>query len=304
MRNTKLLTSLLASAVLASASSATEADQLACLSSRAAELASAAASSCDASTPQFQSKLHACISDLTSLGSLESCFTSAGCPPTAAAWALSHCKSLPDLRRREPLPLAAIPTATLPANFVPLFGRAATSEPSPSPCFTDELTTITQCTSNDQGSKSCFPTASPSAVCRKDLICRIDNQGNPSCMVRNSAMGIAGIIIAIGFACALVVSVFGICFFCCKERKEQTRLEKAAEAAKIAKEAKAATAAAKRPGRNVTGGVGESGVQASQGQPLMYEGGDVGGAGQQGGGQGGGAAGGGYGSAANPFSDR
>lgn len=112
-------------------------------------------------------------------------------------------------------------------------------------------------------------------------------------------MGVGGIIIAICFAAALVVSVFSICFLCCKERREQTRLEKAKEAAKIAKEAKAATAAAKRPGRNVTGGVGETGVQ-SQGQPLMYgggaggHGGDVGAGGQQ--------APGGYGSA-NPFVD-
>ncbi|KAK4227159.1 hypothetical protein QBC38DRAFT_478470 [Podospora fimiseda] len=300
MRNTKLF--LLASAyTLASATTISEAadKKLACISSRAAEIASAA-SSCAGTS---QSTLHTCISDLTSLSNLQKCFTDAGCPTTAAQWALSHCKEQaeeennisPDLRRRQPAPLAAMPTPVLP-NLVPLFGRAATSEPSPSPCFTETMTSITSCTTNDGGSKSCFPTTSPSAICRPDLICKIDGQGNPSCMNKHSDMTLAGIIIAIVFACALVVSIAGICFFCCKERKEQDRLVKAAEAAKIAKEAKAATAASKRPGKSVTGGVGEiGGGGASQGQPLMYEGGDVGAGSQQGGG---------YGSAANPFSDR
>ncbi|KAK4159244.1 hypothetical protein QBC43DRAFT_131655 [Cladorrhinum sp. PSN259] len=294
MRNT-LLTSLLgaSAAHLAAAGSSntqnkpSEADQLACISSRAAELAAAA--SCAGS---LQSKLHTCLADLPSLSAIESCFTDANCPGTTAAWALSHCTSASsDLRRRDAQPLAAIPTAA--PHFVALFGREASS--SPSPCFSDEFVTITQCTT-DNGAKTCSPSASPSAVCVEGLICKYDNQGNPSCMYKHSSIGIAGIIIAIIFACALVVSIFGICFFCCKERKEQARLEKQAEAAKIAKEAKAATAAAKRPGKSVTGGVGEIGGQ-NQGQPLMYEGGDVG-AGHQGGG--GGA---GYGSAANPFSD-
>ncbi|KAK4466190.1 hypothetical protein QBC42DRAFT_90430 [Cladorrhinum samala] len=292
MRNTLLTSCLIATAAAAASSPApTEAEQIACLTDLAPQLASAA--TC-ASSP---SELRACLASLPSLSALESCFQSVGCPLTSAAWALSHCKSgRHELRARDPL--AAIPTAA--PHFMPLFGRQASSSASPSPCFTDQMVTITSCTTANGGAKTCFPAPSPSAVCRADLICKQDNQGNPSCMYKQSGMGWGGIVIAICFATALVVSVFSICFLCCKERREQTRLEKAKEAANIAKEAKTATAASKRPGRNVTGGVGATGAQA-QGQPLMYEGGGAGGHGGDVG-AGGQQAPGGYGSA-NPFVD-
>ncbi|KAK4191927.1 hypothetical protein QBC35DRAFT_447720 [Podospora australis] len=175
---------------------------------------------------------------------------------------------------------------------------------SPSPCFTETTVTITQCPTDSAGKKTgqCTPTPSPSQVCREGLICRSDNQGNPSCMYKHSKLDIGGIIIAIFFAVAVVISVFTICFMCCRERQAQTRLEKAAEAAKIAKES---AVAAKRPGRNVVGNHGVS-ETIQQREPLMDAASGYGGAasvGVPGGGDVGVQPAGGQYGAANPFVD-
>ncbi|KAH6631456.1 hypothetical protein F5144DRAFT_219458 [Chaetomium tenue] len=147
---------------------------------------------------------------------------------------------------------------------------------SPSPCFTESSTEITTCPTQTTGAESgkklsCFPTAMTTPKCRDGLICQSDAQGNPSCMYKNSALGVDGIIIAAVFAGAIVVAIGSICFLCCRERSEHRRTERAAEAARIAKEAKTqATVAAKRAGTSVTGGVSGPAVE---GQPLMYQGG-------------------------------
>ncbi|KAK4205153.1 hypothetical protein QBC40DRAFT_344995 [Triangularia verruculosa] len=167
---------------------------------------------------------------------------------------------------------AALPVITAaPDLSSPQFLKRQDRPESPSPCFTEVVTTTTACVAIGD----CTAKPHTSLVCHADYICRSDSQGNPSCMYRESSLGIAGTIIAIGFAAAIVVSVFSICFLCCRERREQTRLEKAAEAQKLLKESKvAASAAGKRgQGRSVSGGV--SGVSTGDGG-SGYGSGDVG----------------------------
>ncbi|KAK0670254.1 hypothetical protein QBC41DRAFT_389979 [Cercophora samala] len=177
-----------------------------------------------------------------------------------------------NLPRDASLPL--ITSAPNPHSPNPLLARQDRPE-SPSPCFTEVVTTTTSC----EAIGVCTTKPHTSLVCHADYICRSDSQGNPSCMYRESSLGLAGTIIAICFAVALVVSVFSICFLCCKERKEQTRLEKAAEAQKLLKESKVASKRAQ--GRSVTGGVtGVSGDGGSSGYGSgggnVNNGGDVG----------------------------
>ncbi|KAK0641503.1 hypothetical protein B0T16DRAFT_297696, partial [Cercophora newfieldiana] len=230
-----------------------------CLHTRSQELAAAA--SCG-----DEGSLNYCFSHLVSTDSatpveqltseLESCFVSAGCTNAEsqimALWTLQRCNEAPsDLRRRRdgaiPLPreAGAMPGITMVAV------RQANDEPTtaaPAPtstltCFTETTIEITSCpvqtTGAGAGKKlSCFPTQVPSSVCADNLICQIDNQGNPSCMIKQSKLPLEGIIIAIVFASFIAVSVISICFFCCRERRQQSRLLRAAEAAKIAQEAK------------------------------------------------------------------
>ncbi|KAK4121582.1 hypothetical protein N657DRAFT_622939 [Parathielavia appendiculata] len=273
MRDTVLGSLFLASATLASA------HRPECLSTRSRELAAAA--SCG-----DKGSLNYCISNLPASPQpeavsqeLERCFVSAGCTPAEsqieAFWVLKRCDAASaDLRRgrrqnddhdavdaRQTTTAAAAATTTAFND----------NESSPSPCFTDSPTEITVCpiqtTGADAGKKlSCYPTATTTPKCRDGLICQSDAQGNPSCMYKQSSLGIEGTIIAIVFASAIVLSIVAVCFMCCRERREHRRIERAAEAARIAKEAKtSATVAGKRPGAAVTGA---GGVEASQ--PLMY----------------------------------
>ncbi|KAK0742136.1 hypothetical protein B0T21DRAFT_345973 [Apiosordaria backusii] len=179
------------------------------------------------------------------------------------------------------LPREALPLITsAPDPSSPLVRRQDRPE-SPSPCFTEVVTTTTACAAIGD----CTTKPHTSLVCHADYICRSDSQGNPSCMYRESSLGLAGTIIAIAFAVAIVVSVFSICFLCCRERREQTRLEKAAEAQKLLKESKVASKRAQ--GRSVTGGVtgvspdgsGYGSGNGDVGQQTGYVGGQGGGPG-------------------------
>jgi hypothetical protein len=75
-------------------------------------------------------------------------------------------------------------------------------------------------------------------VCVEGLICRNENGQGISCMYKQSGLDTAGIVMAIYFAATIALSICGLCFFCCRERRTMKKLESAAEAAKIAKEAK------------------------------------------------------------------
>ncbi|KAK4172167.1 hypothetical protein QBC36DRAFT_363616 [Triangularia setosa] len=190
-----------------------------------------------------------------------------------------------------PREAAALPLITsAPDPLSPLLPRQDRPE-SPSPCFTEVVTTTTSCAAIGD----CTAKPHTSLVCHADYICRSDSQGNPSCMYRESSLGVAGTIIAICFAAALVISVFSICFLCCRERREQTRLEKAAEAQKLLKESKVASK--RGQGRSVTGGVSGVGTEGSGYGSGGNNGGDVG---QQTGYAGGGQ---GTGGPGNPFAD-
>ncbi|KAK3955138.1 hypothetical protein QBC32DRAFT_206098 [Pseudoneurospora amorphoporcata] len=96
-----------------------------------------------------------------------------------------------------------------------------------------------QSTGTSSGKKlPCFPTSVPVDVCVEGLICRNENGQGISCMYKQSGLDTAGIVMAIYFAATIALSICGLCFFCCRERRTIKKLERAAEAAKIAKEAK------------------------------------------------------------------
>jgi len=274
--------------LLASAGSANN-NRLECLHNRSQELAALA--SCG-----DEGSLNYCIANLVSTDAatpieqltseLESCFVNAGCTNAEsqieALWTLNRCDEEPsELRRRRngaiPLPREAAP---LPGITMMAARQATDNQPAPtapaSPstltCFTETSIDITSCplqtTGAGAGKKlSCFPTVVPSSVCADGLICQIDAQGNPSCMNKQSKLPLEGIIIAIIFASFIVVSVVSICFFCCKERRQQNRLIRAAEAAKIATEAKTqAKVDAMKAGNR--GGGASDGMDR---QPLMSQ---------------------------------
>jgi hypothetical protein len=256
---------------------------------------------------------------------LERCFQNAGCTHAEsqieALWTLQHCSTgtlspedpSSDLRRRRtgaiPLPRdpAPIPGITIlaarqdTAAPSPTTAAPAANPASPSPCFVETDIEINSCPVQSTGANvgkklPCFPTTVPSEVCAPNLICQIDSRGNPSCMVRQSSLGLAGTIIAIFFAAAVAVSVFTVCFLCCRERKSQRRLMRAAEAAKIAQEAKTqAMLSAKRNAATVADDV------ALDRQPLMSQEQQLPPMASQYGG--GGATGYGGGAGGNPFAD-
>lgn len=121
---------------------------------------------------------------------------------------------------------------------------AGTERPkSPLICLTKSDKSIQSCPTQSTGTASgkklpCFETSVPVDVCVEGLICRNENGQGISCMYKQSSLDTAGIVMAIYFAATISLSICGLCFFCCRERRTQKKLERAAEAAKIAKEAK------------------------------------------------------------------
>jgi hypothetical protein len=307
MRDSILTSLLLASATLTSAT------PLQCFHTRSRELAVAASCGDEGSLSACFSNLPISTQPEALSEPLEQCFVLAGCTPaeaqTEAAWAINQCNAPPsnDLRRgrRQPSPnndiddttglgaaaaggllggrnplAAQITGMNLPRQDAP--GPTPTTDKprgSPSPCFVDEISSMETCPVETEGPNKgkkgpCTTVGVAIPKCREGLICKSDGRGTPSCMWKESSLGLAGIIIAAAFATFILVSVVTICFLCCRERREHRRIERAAEAARIAKEAKTATVAAKRPGVSVTGGVSGPAVE---GQPLMYQGGGGGG---------------------------
>ncbi|KAK4130649.1 hypothetical protein BT67DRAFT_212056 [Trichocladium antarcticum] len=287
----------LASATLASAS------RLECVQTRSWELANAATCGGESSLHWCFSQLPLSVVAEALPQELERCLQSAGCTAVESQaevfWLLQQCDDTPsnDLRlsrRRSPElddpslvaaakePLVGARAAVPAAAHTAVNARrqddtdaAATTttngdtKASPSPCFTDSTSAYTTCPIVSGKKQSCVPTQNITPVCRDGLICRSNRSGDPSCMYKQSSLGIAGIIIAVIFATAIAVSIGAICFMCCRERREHGRIERAAEAARIAKEAKTgATVAAKRPGHNVTAAAAPPSVE---GQPLMYQ---------------------------------
>jgi hypothetical protein len=223
---------------------------------------------------------------------LESCFFNAGCThdeaQSEAFWTLRRCEMpASDLRRRfaglaeEPLPARDLPFVdVLVRNVVAIGARQDTTElpASPSPCLTTTSISINSCPHQSTGPNSgkplpCFPTTVPSLACAAGLICQSNHEGAINCMYAKNGLEISGIIVAIVMAAAIALSIIGVCFFCCRERRTQSRLAKAAEAAAIAREAKAAAmVAAKRPEPRARAPSPDHQAQ----QPLMAESADAG----------------------------
>ncbi|KAJ2903156.1 uncharacterized protein MKZ38_010288 [Zalerion maritima] len=97
--------------------------------------------------------------------------------------------------------------------------------------------------------------------CADGLVC-IDE----SCMVAENSLRGSGIAVAIFFATAAAVSLFTLCFLCCRDRRNDKKLRAKMEAAKIAKEAAKPTVVA-GAGRAI--GAGRRSPSGNDRQPLM-----------------------------------
>lgn len=142
---------------------------------------------------------------------------------------------------------------------------------SPLVCLTKSDKEVQSCPTQSTGTASgkklpCFQTSVPVDVCVEGLICRNENGQGISCMYKQGGLDTAGIVMAIYFAATIALSICGLCFFCCRERRTMKKLERAAEAAKIAKEAKTSAMVA-----NKRGGGGASAAADQQEQERMLE---------------------------------
>ncbi|KAK3398458.1 hypothetical protein B0T20DRAFT_208872 [Sordaria brevicollis] len=153
---------------------------------------------------------------------------------------------------------------------------AGTERPkSPLVCLTKSDKAIQSCPTQSTGTASgkklpCFETSVPVDVCVEGLICRNENGQGISCMYKQSGLDTAGIVMAIYFAATIALSICGLCFFCCRERRTQKKLERAAEAAKIAKEAKTSAMVANKRANTIPGNAAHQQEQEQMlEQPLM-----------------------------------
>ena len=151
-----------------------------------------------------------------------------------------------------PAPTVAAPT-TAPTTAPPPPPTTATAERQPTilavtststkrPCYTTTTIQTTHCptqsTGADAGKKlECVPTQMTQLQCNQGMLCSSDSQGQAVCLEVDNRFTTAGVIISLFFAVGVALSVAGICFLCCRERRKENRLLKAAEAAAIAKAA-------------------------------------------------------------------
>jgi hypothetical protein len=232
-------------------------------------LESAALTACGADAGPCLSSLVWADSDADCLAQVEQCYVSTGCTPDeahiVALWAIrSDSSNDPnaDLRRRSPssannnnaMGAMPLPRSLVITSIVAARDSAAPTG-SPSPCFTETQVSVTVCTTPAGASThTCIPTTAPSSVCASGLICHQDSDGNPSCMYAQNGLPTAGIIVAIAIASAVVLGVFAICFFACRESRNQRQLEREQEAKRIVREAasSSSSAAARATAQSVT----------------------------------------------------
>lgn len=221
----------------------------ACLRLRAEDLAASA--SCG--TSSFIAQNLRILPDTLSIADVESVFLAAGCSAAEAAHeqmvALDRCSPAGDLRRRAVSDAIAPMTIGLPHETALLLARQTDA-----PAFTKLTcsTTRTESTSTctmvrsgaNAGQETCTPTIALFAKCADGLICSPDKE---SCMVAKTTLDTGGIIVSIGFAVALAISIGLVTFMCCRERAMHKRLAAKAEAAALAKEAAAASKKSKGP---------------------------------------------------------
>lgn len=218
-------------ALLAGTSLAAPASIADCLTSNAAHLASL--SSCTTDRPL----LAHCLSNLDAPAAKEyiaSCHIDAGCSPTDAASeaqnALSHCHDMisgADLRRRADL------------GYMPLLGRQASQ--SGDQCLETYTVQTTVCDEVTNGGRistvGCSDTQAKRSSCKPGKTCSMDSTGVNICMDLQDDLDVAGIVIAIVFASAIVIGIGTLTFLCCKDRKQQKRLQAKAEATALARAA-------------------------------------------------------------------
>jgi len=103
-------------------------------------------------------------------------------------------------------------------------------------CTTSTTTTINSCSTPSGGSKTTcedVPIAKP--TCREGYLCKMDTAGRVTCMEKRDKLTTGGIIVALVFSAAIVVSVALMTFFCCREKSQHKKLKAKMEAAAIAK---------------------------------------------------------------------
>ncbi|CAK7263563.1 hypothetical protein SEPCBS119000_000554 [Sporothrix epigloea] len=265
----------------AASSSSNPLDLAVCLSSRAAALAGLSACGHTGSIEYCLANRLPKQSSLCTAEVLAECFANAGCQPEEAlieaAWTIKRCSAgseLEELRRRKPI--AETPSSTPVLAATPILARADSTytggTTTPLVCLTPTTIPTTFCPVQTTGPNagkttlSCYSTIAVIPTCAAGLLCDVDSTtGQTTCMQKQSPDA-AGIVIAIVFAVGIVLAVSTMCFFCCRERRQDARLAKAAEAAAIARQA---AIDSKRPSagvRNITGGRSPSRADV---QPLM-----------------------------------
>ncbi|KAK8121203.1 hypothetical protein PG999_005323 [Apiospora kogelbergensis] len=208
-----------------------------------------------------KSLLRGCFESVPTLDTatiVEQCLLDAGCSADESkrethsliAWCDSHFGSDQDLKRRgiDPLPQ---PTPLTQAPDLYLRQATTTStgaESSPSPCSTESDVEISTCKTNNMN--DCQKTMSKTMVCAQGNLCMTDNSGNNICMYRKDGMTTSGAVVGIFLAVVMAVTVAGLLFLCCKDKRDQKRARAKSEAAAIAKSN--AVASAPPPVRETT----------------------------------------------------
>jgi hypothetical protein len=132
-----------------------------------------------------------------------------------------------DLRRRHDL------------GYMPLLGRQASQ--SGNECLETYTVDTTSCdvSTNDGrvSTQSCSSTTAERSSCKAGKTCSMDSSGTDICMDLQDDLDVAGIVIAIIFASAIVIGIGTLTFLCCKDRKQQKRLHAKAEATALARAA-------------------------------------------------------------------
>lgn len=122
---------------------------------------------------------------------------------------------------------------------MPLLGRQASQTGGECLEEYEKKTTDCQTVTEDgrETTRSCTDTTVKLSSCRPGKTCSFDKSGNDICMDLQDELDVAGIVIAIVFASAIVIGVGALTFLCCKDRKEQKRLQAKAEATALARAA-------------------------------------------------------------------
>lgn len=289
--STHALLALFGATASATAPAAAPLDLAECLHTRAASLAKFAACG-DAGSIEYclENRLPK-TSQQISAEVLAQCFVNAGCQPDEAlieaTWTIQRCgrpaaeaaADAAELRRRKPNPVPA-PTGVDVLAATPILPRAdstfTSATTSSLTCLTTTTVSTTVCPVQSTGANagkttlSCYSTIASFPTCAAGLMCDTDSTvGETTCMKKENNPGAAGIVIAIVFASGLVIAVTTMCFFCCRERRQHSRMAKAAEAAAIARQA---AIDSKRPSagvRNMSASNLHGGASAADAQPLM-----------------------------------